>query len=158
MGFVIRKLKEDEIRKYVLKEKVIRYRFSNYVAEFPGGVIDDENDVRMFIYGNAMRPYESPFWDMKDSYTQYGILDYKGEVIFFTVYVTCENCIKIWRLKEFYTKNDIEEKKDFLKRALIAYKGEGYTPWFKFEEADPNYDCLNRSIKGTEVYFEISNN
>ena len=73
MGFVIRKLKEDEIRKYVLKEKVIRYRFSNYVAEFPGGVIDDENDVRMFIYGNAMRPYESPFWDIKDSYTKYGI-------------------------------------------------------------------------------------
>ena len=82
MGFVIRKLKEDEIRKYVLKEKVIRYRFSNYVAEFPGGVIDDENDVRMFIYGNAigeMQMYGYGGIDYKNGRKILN-LEYKGEL------------------------------------------------------------------------------
>ena len=114
MGFVNRELKENERREYVLKEKVKDYKYSNYIAKFDSGTIDNENDVRMFIYGDAMKSYESPFWDMNDFHTKYGILDYKGEVIYFTAEVYSNDGNLSWYVKEFYTDEKIDEKEEFL--------------------------------------------
>lgn len=60
------------------------YRDPSHRITFSGGTIDDENDVRLFIYGDA-RGVGPDFGEITDLQIKYGLMDYKGEVFFFKV-------------------------------------------------------------------------
>ena len=69
MGFVNRKLEENEIREYVLSHP----KYGKKMA-YRGGTIDEENDVRLFCYGNG------PIMEPSDIFSF--VFDYKGKVFY----------------------------------------------------------------------------
>lgn len=115
MAFVNRELQEEEQREYKLKEKVRGFKDYNYIAKFDGGTIDDENDIRMFIYGEPRRLEgrsirEIDAWeDPTDYFTRFGILDFKGEVLYFTAIIEVVDYDVKWIVKEF-TSQDYRKK------------------------------------------------
>jgi len=127
MGFVNRELKENEKRQYQLEYPRCNLKFRDKIYKFDGGTIDDENDIRIFIYGDAM--ISGPdYRELNDQHIKYGLMDYKNEVLYFTVRKTYRNGDDVyWSIdqKEWLSELDAE-KINILKDALYIYHDEGY--------------------------------
>lgn len=78
------------------------------------------------------------------------------EVIYFTAEVYSNDGNLSWYVKEFYTDEKIDEKEEFLVKALEVYKAEGYPElWSIIDKENPDQMTTNRYVKSVVVYFEI---
>lgn len=126
MSFVNRELEESEQREYILKHTSHPYRDPSHRITFSGGTIDDENDVRLFIYGDA-RGVGPDFVEITDLQIKYGLMDYKGEVFFFKVRQKYVQWEVHWSVDYPSWLRELgDEKIEYLREALRAYGIEGY--------------------------------
>ena len=113
MGFVNRRLDENEVREYILE-----YPRNGEKVRYKGGTIDTENDVRLFCYANG------PIMEPSDIYSF--IFDYKRKVFFIN-------------LRQELSRNDVhwyswsgqvnlnEEQLQSLRKAIKVYAYDGFS-------------------------------
>ena len=115
MGFVNRKLEENEIREYVLD-----YPRKGKKAKFVGGTIDTENDVRLFYYANG------PIGKMEPCDIYSFVFDYKGKVFF----INLKEKLLIKNDVHWYLACDVShfnsEQLQSLREAMKVYAYEGF--------------------------------
>ena len=140
MAFVNRKLEENEIREYVLK-----WPREGVKARRNGGTIDDENNVRLFCYGNGETNKREP-----SDYYQF-VFDYKGKVYFIELRrKLAVGDVVFWEDGGRYdwTVNRLtEEQKQSLREAMKVYAYEGFDigEWVR-KQKYPNYVCSNDGV------------
>ncbi|MGN0317083.1 MAG: hypothetical protein ACI4E1_04010 [Lachnospira sp.] len=132
MGFVNRKLEEDEIREYVLA-----YPRKGVKAAFRGGTIDTENDVRLFCYANGPKGKMEPC----DIYSF--VFDYKGKVYYINLRKKTSEHVVHW-----YSACDLvhfnSEQLHSLREAIKVYAYLGYSIHNSFMEIN---DSVNVNIE-----------
>ena len=144
MAFVNRKLEENEIREYVLK-----WPDEGQTYRCPGATIDDQNDVRLFFYGNGPANKREP-----SDYYQF-VFDYKGEVYFIELRRELLNKNDVhWYFGSHLGKNKLNsEQLQSLREAMKVYAYEGFSMYdWVGKQKDPSYISLNEE---GNVYVEF---
>ena len=112
MGFVNRKLEENEVREYVLSHP----KYGKKMA-YRGGTIDAENDVRLFCYGNG------PIMEPSDIFSF--IFDYKGKVYYVDLKKKISEHVVHWYLACDISHFNSEQLQS-LREAMKVYAYLGY--------------------------------
>ena len=138
MAFVNRKLEENEIREYVLK-----WPDEGQTYRCPGATIDDQNDVRLFFYGNGPANKREP-----SDYYQF-VFDYKGEVYFIELRRELLNKNDVhWYFGSHLGKNKLNsEQLQSLREAMKVYALEGFVVGrAERKQKDPTYIAPNEKV------------
>ena len=114
MGFVNRKLEENEIREYVLRDP-----YEGIKGGFRGGTIDTENDVRLFCYANGEIGKMEPC----DVYSF--VFDYKGKVYYINLRKKISEHVVHWYLA-CDLRHFNSEQLQSLREAMKVYAYLGY--------------------------------
>ncbi|MGN0319055.1 MAG: hypothetical protein ACI4E1_14080 [Lachnospira sp.] len=132
MGFVNRKLEEDERREYVLD-----YPMKGKKAKSIGATIDAENDVRILCYANGPIGKREPC----DIYSF--IFDYKGNVYYVDLrQEICGNDVHWYSACNVSRFNS--EQLQSLREAMKVYAYEGFDIWvWNRSIKDPSYITMN---------------
>ena len=78
------------------------------------------------------------------------------EVIYFTAEVYSNDGNLSWYVKEFDTDEKIDEKEEFLVKALEVYKAEGYPElWSIIDKENPDQMTTNRYVKSVVALERI---
>lgn len=130
MGFVNRKLEENEIREYVLSHP----KYGKKMA-YRGGTIDAENDVRLFCYGNG------PIMEPSDIYSF--VFDYKGKVFYIDLRQEISGNDVHWYLAcdlRHFNREQLNSLREGMK--VYAYEGFDLREWMRSMK-DPSYITFN---------------
>ena len=132
MGFVNRKLEENEVREYVLS-----YPMKGKKAKSIGATIDAENDVRILCYANG------PIGKMEPSDIYSFVFDYKGKVFYIDLrQEICGNDVHWYLACDVSHFNN--EQLQSLREAMKVYAYEGFDIWvWNRSIKDPSYISMN---------------
>ncbi len=130
MGFVNRKLEENEVREYVLG-----YPDDGKRMAYRGGTIDTENDVRLFCYANG------PIMEPSDIYSF--IFDYKGKIFYIDLRQELSGNDVHWYLDcdiSHFNSEQLQSLREAMK--VYAYEGFEKCEWSSSIK-DPSYITMN---------------
>ncbi len=124
MGFVNRMLEEDERREYVLE-----YPKEGIKAKIVGGTIDDENDIRLFLYANGPEVNREPC-DVHSF-----VFDYKGKIFFVHLKQEIHKNEIHWYFesgKDVLNEKEIESLREAMK--VYVYHGFDIRDWNQLQK------------------------
>ena len=139
MGFVNRKLEENEVREYVLSHP----KYGKKMA-YRGGTIDAENDVRLFCYGNG------PIMEPSDIFSF--IFDYKGKVYYVDLKKKISEHVVHWYLAcdiSHFNSEQLQSLREAMR--VYAYEGFNLREWMRSIN-DSSYITMNDR---SNVYIEF---